>query len=278
LLSYRHSFHAGNFADVLKHVVLVEILQYLQLKDGAVEYIDTHAGAGMFDLRSEHAQKLAEYRHGIARLDAADWPELATYLSIVNSFNPGGTLIAYPGSPVIARRMLRPQDHASFFELHPTDYLLLEQTVKADRRIRVMREDGLKGMLRLLPPRSRRGLVLIDPAYEVKTEYEQVLTALKQAHKKFATGTYALWYPVVDRNRAESFMEEIRASSIRNIQRFELAIKADSTERGMTASGMVVVNPPWTLFQTLTHLLPRLQQALAMDEGSGFRADILVPE
>ncbi|MDZ4729302.1 MAG: 23S rRNA (adenine(2030)-N(6))-methyltransferase RlmJ [Xanthomonadales bacterium] len=278
MLSYRHSFHAGNFADVLKHIVLVEILQHLQRKVGAIDHIDTHAGAGLFDLRSEHAQKLAEYRNGIARLDPADWPELATYLSIVASFNPGGTLHAYPGSPMIARRLMRPQDRASLFELHPTDCALLEQHMQGDRRIRVMREDGLPGLLRLLPPRSRRALVLIDPSYELKAEYEQVVATLKQAYKKFATGTYALWYPVVDRNRVNDLIQQIQNSGIRNIQRFELAIAADSAARGMTASGMVVINPPWTLLQTLAKLLPRLVQVLGRDDGAFFRADVLVNE
>lgn len=278
MLSYRHSFHAGNFADVLKHIVLVEILQYMQRKVGAIDHIDTHAGAGLFDLRSEHAQKLTEYSNGIARLDPADWPELAAYLNLVTSFNPGGTLNTYPGSPMIAQRLLRPQDHASLFELHPTDYALLEQNMQGDRRIGVMREDGLKGLLRLLPPRSRRAMVLIDPSYEVKTEYEQVVATLKQAHKKFATGTYALWYPVIDRNRANNFIQQIKASGIRNIQRFELAIAADSAARGLTASGMVVINPPWTLMQTMTELLPRLVQVLGRDEGASFIAAVLVDE
>lgn len=278
MLSYRHSFHAGNFADVLKHIVLVEILQYMQRKVGAIDHIDTHAGAGLFDLRSEHAQKLAEYRHGIALLDPADWPELATYLNIVTSFNPIGTLHAYPGSPMIAQRLLRPQDHASLCELHSTDYALLEQNMQGDRRVGVMCEDGLKGLLRLLPPRSRRALVLIDPSYEVKTEYEQVVTALQQAHKKFATGTYALWYPVVDRNRANKFIQQIQTSGLRNIQLFELAITADSAARGMTASGMVVINPPWTLLQTMTELLPRLVRVLGRDQDAFFKAAVLVHE
>jgi 23S rRNA (adenine2030-N6)-methyltransferase len=136
----------------------------------------------------------------------------------------------------------------------------------------------LPGLLRLLPPRSRRALVLIDPSYEVKTEYEQVVATLKQAHKKFATGTYALWYPVVDRNRANDLIQQIQNSGIRNIQRFELAIAADSAARGMTASGMVVINPPWILMQTLSELLPRLVQVLGRDDGAFFRADVLVNE
>jgi 23S rRNA (adenine2030-N6)-methyltransferase len=278
VLSYRHSFHAGNFADVLKHIVLVEILQYLKRKDGAFDYIDTHAGAGLFDLRSAHAEKLSEHLNGIARLKPADWPELAAYFDTVSCFNRDGALNYYPGSPMIAQRMMRPQDHASLFELHPTDFGLLEQNMHRERRVKVMREDGLKGLLRLLPPRSRRAVVLIDPSYEVKTEYEQVVATLKQAHKKFATGTYAIWYPVVDRHRVNDFVEQIHNSGIRNIQLFELAISADSTARGMTASGMIVINPPWTLLQSMSELLPRLVQFLGCGAGAAYRATVLVNE
>ncbi len=278
MLSYRHSFHAGNFADVLKHIVLVEILQYLKRKEAAFDYIDTHAGAGLFDLRSAHAEKLLEHRNGIALLAPADWPELVDFLGTVASFNSGDTLNYYPGSPMIAQRLMRPQDHASLFELHPTDFELLGQNVKRDRRIKVMREDGLKGLLRLLPPRSRRALVLIDPSYEVKAEYDQVVATLKQAHKRFATGTYTIWYPVVDRNRANDFVQQIQNSGIRNIQRYELATSADSKARGMTASGMVVINPPWTLLQTMAELLPRLVQVLGSEEGAFYKADVLVNE
>lgn len=278
MLSYRHSFHAGNFADVLKHIVLVEILQYLRRKVGALEYIDTHAGAGLFDLRSGHAQKLTEYQNGIARLEPDSWPELADYLKIVASFNPAETLDFYPGSPMIARQLIRPQDRARLFELHPTDFALLDQQMANDRQVRVMQEDGLKGLLRLLPPRCHRALVLIDPSYEVKAEYDQVVAALKQAHKKFPTGIYALWYPVVDRNRTNKLIWQVKNSGIRNIQRFELAISADSTGRGMTASGMIVVNPPWTLMQTLSGLLPRLVETLGNDKDAAFIADVLAGE
>ncbi len=282
MLSYRHSYHAGNFADVLKHVVLVEILQYLKRKDSALEYIDSHAGAGLFDLHSAHAEKLAEYRDGIARLYPSVVPELADYLAVVAEFNQGidsnAVLNHYPGSPMIARQLLRPQDKASLFELHSNDYELLQQQLKGDARFRVQKQDGLEGLLALLPPRSRRALILIDPSYELKTEYQQVLDTLIEAQRKFASGIYAIWYPVIERQRTEDFIRQMQQSGIRNIQRFELTVRADTAGRGMTAAGMLVINPPWTLLQTMQALLPVLVSHLARDPQAFYRAEVLVNE
>jgi len=278
LLSYRHSYHSGNFADVLKHIVLVEILQYLQRKDGAMAYIDTHAGAGLFDLHSAHAQKLGEYRNGIARLLHSGLPGIKAYLDVVSAFNPDGELNRYPGSPLIAQHLLRPQDTAILFELHSTDYDLLAQQVAADKRIQVLKQDGLKGLLALLPPPSRRALVLIDPSYEIKTEYQQVLETLVDAQRKFSSGIYAIWYPVIERQRATDFVEQIRTCGIRDIQRFELGVRPDAAGRGMTGAGMIVINPPWTLMQSMTLLLPALCEKLAADPQAFYRSEILVSE
>lgn len=278
MLSYRHSYHAGNFADVLKHLVLVEIIQYLKRKDGAFDYIDTHAGAGLYDLRSSQAEKLAEYGDGIARLHKADWPELADYLEVVASFNPKDSLETYPGSPVIAQQLLRSQDRASLFELHPADHAALLQQTSRDRRIREYHEDGHRGLLRLLPPQFRRALVLFDPSYEVKTEYQQLVQTLAQAWRKFPGGVYAIWYPVIDRQRTEQFIQAIADSGITDIQRFELGVRADSDSHGMTASGLLVINPPWTLMQKLSGLLPRLASELAQGPGSYSKAEALVAE
>ncbi|HET6566278.1 MAG TPA: 23S rRNA (adenine(2030)-N(6))-methyltransferase RlmJ [Xanthomonadales bacterium] len=278
MLSYRHSYHAGNFADVLKHLVLVEILQYLKRKNGAFDYIDTHAGAGLYSLQSIHASKLAEYRDGIARLNVADWPELAGYLGLIESFNPGGELLIYPGSPAIAHRLLRPQDRASLFELHPADFAELQQLFHRDRRVRTFHEDGHKGLLRLLPPKSRRAVVLVDPSYEVKTEYAQLVQTLAQAWRRFPAGVYALWYPVIDRQRSEEMIAAIAQSGIRDIQRYELGVAADSAERGMTACGMLVINPPWTLQAELAALLPRLAQQLRQGEGAYSRVEVVAGE
>ena len=278
MLSYRHSFHAGNFADVIKHVVIVEILEYLTQKDKAFEYIDTHAGAGLFSLESEHATKLQEYTNGIGKLKAQDWPELERYFEIISSFNETGSLAYYPGSPMLARHFLRARDRAWLFELHPADFDLLMNNIGRDRQIRVKQEDGFKGLLSLLPPLSRRGLVLIDPPYEVKTDYRQVVNTVILAHKKFSTGTYAIWYPVVDRTRIDQLEKNFVTSGIKNIQRFELAIAPDSHASGMTSSGMIVINPPWTLMNKMSQLLPKLVKMLTDDADAFFKCDVLVDE
>jgi len=278
LLSYRHSFHAGNFADVLKHIVLIEILQHLGKKEKAFDYIDTHAGAGLYHLASSHADKLQEYRSGIGKLDAAEWPELAAYFAVIDAVNAGNSLEYYPGSPFIALHCMRRQDRAWLYELHPEDAGLLLQNTQKVKRARVMREDGLKGLLSLLPPVSRRGLVLIDPSYEIKTDYDLVFQTVEKAYAKFPTGTYAIWYPVVERSRIIRLEKQFIKSGIKNIQRFELAITADSDERGMTASGMMVINPPWSLMNTMGQLLPKLVNSLTADNSAFYKCDVLVAE
>ncbi len=278
MLSYRHSYHAGNFADVLKHIVLIEILLHLGKKDKAYDYIDTHAGAGLYDLRSVHAEKLQEYQTGIGKLNATDWPELNRYFEVINKLNTDGVMRLYPGSPMIARHFMRPQDRGWLYELHSEDAKLLANNLHRDKRLRVMHEDGLKGLLTLLPPVSRRGLVLIDPSYEIKSDYDLVTQTVIDAYKKFATGSYAIWYPVVERSRITRMEKQLVNSGIRNIQRFELAITDDKNARGMTSSGMIVVNPPWQLMATMQALLPKLSKALALDSGAFYKADVLVAE
>lgn len=278
MLSYRHSFHAGNYADVLKHIVLVEILQHFAKKQKAFEYIDTHAGAGLYHLASVQAEKLREYRNGIGRLSVADWPELADYLSVIAAVNPDQGLTYYPGSPVIAQHFMRPQDRSWLYELHPQDAELLLQNMNKDRRVRVMHEDGLKGLLSLLPPVSRRGVVLVDPSYEIKSDYDAVVQTIVRAYAKFATGCYAIWYPVVERSRISRLETQFINSGIKNIQRFELGVTADSAQRGMTASGMIVINPPWQLMATMNSLLPKLVSTLSDDAAAYYKCDILVAE
>lgn len=278
MLSYRHSYHAGNFADVLKHIVLIEILLHLGKKDKAYDYIDTHAGAGLYDLRSVHAEKLQEYQTGIGKLNPADWPELNRYFEVINKLNTDGVMQLYPGSPMIARHFMRPQDRAWLYELHSEDAKLLANNMQRDKHARVMYEDGLKGLLTILPPVSRRGLVLIDPSYEIKSDYDLVIKTVIDAYKKFATGSYAIWYPVVERSRITRMEKQLINSGIRNIQRFELAITDDNNARGMTSSGMMVINPPWQLMATMQTLLPKLSKALALDNGAFYKADVLVAE
>lgn len=278
MLSYRHSFHAGNFADVLKHIVLVELLEYLVRKEKPFSYIDTHSGAGLYNLASEHANKTGEYRQGIARLLESHIPQLAGYLSIIRSFNPAARLGLYPGSPVIARRFLRSGDRAWLYELHSGDFELLASNMAGQRHIKVLREDGLKHFTSLLPPPSRRALVLIDPSYEMKSDYAAVVSALTAAHCRFAAGVYALWYPVVERERIRRMEKALIKSGIRDIQLFELGLSPDTQGHGMTAAGMIVVNPPWTLMARMQEILPMLTENLGTGDTGFHRCVTLVGE
>lgn len=278
MLSYRHSFHAGNFADVLKHIILVEILEHLVKKDKPFTYIDTHAGAGIYDLQSDFATKLNEADEGIHRLDPEVFPELRSYLEAVNTTRSSDRSSYYPGSPLIARSFLRSQDSAWLYELHPTDFEKLQQLTQDNPQIQARKKDGFKGLIKQVPPQSRRGLILIDPSYEIKTDYETVFRTIQHAHRKFSTGTYALWYPVVDRERIQQMENRFIKSGIKDIQRFELGMRPDSSEPGMTASGLIVINPPWKLMEKMRPLLPKLKSSLGTDEGAFSRCDILVGE
>lgn len=277
MLSYRHSFHAGNYADVIKHIVIIEILAHLIKKDRAFDYIDSHAGAGLYNLQSGHAVKLQEYTQGVDKLKREEWPELATYFDILAKHNSDGDLKFYPGSPFIAMHFLRSQDRSWLYELHPKDAELLLKNMAKITRVRVMREDGFKGLLSLLPPISRRALVLIDPSYEIKTDYAIVFDTIASAYKKFPTGTYALWYPVVDRKIIDQLERKFIRSGIKKIQRFELAIAQDQFDTGMSASGMIVINPPWTLLDKMSQILPKLVTTLGGD-GAFYKCDEIVGE
>jgi 23S rRNA (adenine2030-N6)-methyltransferase len=277
LLSYRHSYHAGNYADVLKHIVLIEILEHLIKKDNAFDYIDTHAGAGLYDLRSEHAIKLQEYTNGIGKLKRTELLELSHYFSILDKYNIDGKLDFYPGSPFIAMNYMRGRDRSWLFELHPKDAALLLNNTAKMKSVRVMHEDGLKGLLSLVPPVSRRGLVLVDPSYEIKSDYAAVVDTVIEAYKKFPTGTYALWYPVVDRKVIDILERKLIRSGIKKIQRFELGIAEDQFGTGMSANGMIVINPPWTLMKKMTVVLPKLVAQLAGEDGF-YKSEQLVGE
>lgn len=282
MLSYRHAFHAGNYADVLKHLVQVEILSYLGQKDKPFDYFDTHAGAGVYALQGKHAQTTAEYKDGIAKINSADFPELQDYLNAVAASNPdlkpGQDLVYYPGSPMIAEQFLRKKDRSWLFELHPADLEKLETNFANKRHVRIASSDGFAGLLPLLPPASKRGLVLIDPPYEVKHDYDTAVKTLIAAHKRFSSGTYALWYPVVERARVDNIERKLRNSGIKNIQLFELGREADTEEHGMTAAGMIVINPPWTLHKKMTALLPKLANSLGVDGKGNYRCEIISPE
>jgi len=280
MLSYRHSYHAGNYADVLKHTVLIHILEHLKQKQKPFCYVDTHAGAGAYSLQSEQAEKTQEYKQGIAELwDKTDLPpSIQHYIEQIKQANSNGNLTHYLGSPKIAQQRLRSQDQLKLYELHNTEVELLKEQMGHDRRVQIFHEDGFKHCVGLMPPQQRRGLVLIDPSYEIKTEYQQVFELLEQLHKRFATGTYALWYPVVDRERIDNLERMIKASTLSNVQLFELAQSPDSEIHGMTASGMIVVNPPWTLKNTMQEALPYLAEHLGQNKAGSYRIEQLKAE
>ena len=274
MLSYRHAFHAGNHADVLKHFVLVCLMRYLARKDKPFWVIDTHAGAGAYGLDAGYAAQNAEWEAGIARLwERSDLPpELADYVDLVKAMNPEGRLNFYPGSPYLAWKLLRPEDRLRLFELHPTDVDLLGKTFQdAGRQVMVTQGDGFAGLKALLPPPPRRALVLVDPSYEDKRDYGRVVESLKDSLKRFATGTYALWYPMLQRPEAQRLPERLHALKVEWLD-VTLAVSRPGKEGfGMHGSGMFIVNPPWTLKDSLHTCLPVLKSALALDTGAEFR-------
>lgn len=281
MLSYRHAYHAGNHADVLKHLTQVLILESLQRKAKPFLYLDTHSGAGLYDLNSEVAAKTAEYVGGIARVLAADdGPAvMQSYLDLIRAMNNADTLRYYPGSPWVAQALMREQDRVQLYELHPTDSRILKANMaESDKRIRVYKDDGFHQLKAALPPLEKRGLILIDPPYEVKTDYETVVKAVEQGVKRFATGIYAIWYPVVQRSRIDAMEQQLKATGIRNILLAELNVRADSDEHGMTGSGMMVINPPWQLAEQLKTSLPWITEVLGLDKGASWRVDTLVEE
>jgi len=259
---------------------LIKILEYLGKKEKPFCCIDTHAGPGDYALDAEFALKNREFENGIARLwQRNDLPDsVANYVSVIKKFNRTESLSRYPGSPLIIKQFLRNKDSLFLYELHSTEIQLLNAAVNRDRRIKVFHADGLKNAVGLLPPKEHRGLVLIDPSYEIKSGYNLVVETLIQMHKRFATGTYALWYPVVERNRNQQLEKAIKTSGLKNVQLFELGIKTDTHEHGMTASGMIVVNPPWTLAAEMQQTLPWLANTLGIDGVGKYRIETLVGE
>ncbi|EJK2107906.1 23S rRNA (adenine(2030)-N(6))-methyltransferase RlmJ [Vibrio cholerae] len=279
MLSYRHSFHAGNHADVLKHIVQSLILNSLQQKEKPFVYHDTHSGVGRYDLTHDWSEKTGEYKQGIARVWQQDNipAELDSYLDAIRQLNQGETLRYYPGSPRVARAHLREQDRMVLTELHPSDYPLLEQEFHRDRQVSIYKEDGFARLKASLPPQERRGLVLIDPPYELAKEYRDVVRAIAQSYKRWATGIYAIWYPVVNRCDIDDMLEGLQGLEIRKILQIELGVAPDTNERGMTASGMIVINPPWTLESQIQTILPFLKQAIAPATGH-YKVEWVVPE
>ncbi|CAM3873756.1 23S rRNA (adenine(2030)-N(6))-methyltransferase RlmJ [Rheinheimera salexigens] len=265
MLSYRHSYHAGNHADVVKHLVQVAIIDYLLKKDKPFCYHDSHAGAGLYSLASEQALKTAEYETGIGKLwlHQAQSPALQSYLEVIKSLNTDEELSFYPGSPKIAELMLRPTDSIQATELHPSDYPILASQFIRRRYSRIENQDAWAGFKAMLPPLHKRGLVLIDPPYELKHEYQDVVAGLKLAYQRFPQATYAIWYPVIERAAIEAFIRELVSTGIKNQLRIELCPLSDTDSYGMTGSGMLVINPPYTLADTMRQALAEIQPLVA---------------
>ena len=277
MLSYRHAFHAGNHADVLKHLVLIALVRYLAQKDKPFWVIDTHAGAGAYALDSAHASKLGEYKQGIARLwDRRDLPPLvAEYVAQVRRMNPDGRLLHYPGSPFFALWNLRDHDRLRLFELHSRDTLRLAENFQSvSRQVMVSPTDGFAGLKALLPPPPRRALVLIDPSYEEKQDYERVIQALKDALDRFPGGTYALWYPQLTRLEAHELPPRLKRLPVKSWLHAALRVREPAKDGfGMHGSGMFILNPPWNLPDTLATLMPYLVSVLGQDDRARFTLD-----
>lgn len=281
MLSYRHAFHAGNHADVLKHYVLALVLEHATSKDKPFWYIDTHAGAGMYSLDKGYATQNAEYETGIGRLwTASDLPpSLASYVSLVKSLNHDKALRHYPGSPQIARKLLRQEDRLRLFELHSTDAKLLKQLFKdAGRQVMIETADGFTGIKAMLPPPPRRAVVLIDPPYEQKQDYQHVVKAIEDSLQRFATGTYILWYPLLQRPEPTQMMQRLGKLPIKSWLHVSLTVQHPAIEGfGMHGSGLFIINPPWTLPSILAESLPYLAEKLGLDDGADYSLESHIP-
>lgn len=271
-MNYRHAFHAGNFADVLKHAVLARIVAYLQRKEAAFRVIDTHAGIGLYDLASDEAGRTGEWETGIARLLAAPVPAaaaelLAPYLDIVRALNSEG-LRFYPGSPLVTRRLLRKQDRLTAIELHPADATMLKANFAGDHQVRVIELDGFLALGAHLPPKEKRGLVLIDPPFEKPDEFDTILKGIAKAHRRWPGGTYAIWYPIKKTGEVERFRDGLAALAIPNILDIRLTTRAATPEPRLHGCGMAVINPPFVLESEMATLLPHLVETLGLDASA----------
>ncbi|WP_315736607.1 MULTISPECIES: 23S rRNA (adenine(2030)-N(6))-methyltransferase RlmJ [unclassified Bradyrhizobium] len=282
-MNYRHAFHAGGFADVIKHIVLTRILVYLQEKPAAFRVIDTHAGAGLYDLTGDEAIRSGEFLTGIARVLQARFSEqayalLSPYLDIIRSFNPKAELVAYPGSPLIARALLRPQDRMTLCELAPIPRKQLIDQLRRDTQARVVDLDGWVALPAFVPPNERRGVVLIDPAFEAKDEFERLADRFAAAFAKWTTGIYVLWYPAKNRRATEELTDRVAALAAAakppgKVLRIEFSVAPQIEGEALTSTGLLIVNPPWTLHDELKLILQELQKPLGQGGAARFRIE-----
>jgi 23S rRNA (adenine2030-N6)-methyltransferase len=286
-MNYRHAFHAGNFADVIKHIVLVRILMHLQEKQAAFRVIDSHAGAGLYDLTAEEARRGGEWLTGIARIMQARFSEttlplVKPYLDIVRAFNPGRDPAAYPGSPLIARALLRPQDRLTACEVEPSARKRLIDALRRDTQARVVDLDGWLALPAFVPPKERRGLVLIDPPYEQKDEFERLAEGFAQAYAKWPTGSYLLWYPVKSRRATDTLARQVAAAvgaskPAGKALRLEFSVAPQTADAALASAGLLIVNPPWTLLGELKAILPELEKPLGQGGAGRFRLETPKP-
>ncbi len=280
-MNYRHIYHAGNFADVLKHAVLARLIVYMAQKDKAFRVLDTHAGIGLYDLSSEEAQKTGEWVDGIGRILDGDIPAkakalLEPYLTAVRDLNPGrgpdGGLTLYPGSPKLTRMLMRPQDRLSAMELHPDDYETLHRLFDGDFQSRITELDGWLALGAHLPPKEKRGIVLVDPPFEISGEYERLVDGLHKAYRRFSGGTFCLWYPLKQGAPIAEFHTALKELEIPKMLCAELSVRSDRDTTGLSGSGLIIVNPPFTLKDELDILLPFLKDRLKQDRHASARA------
>ena len=279
-MNYHHEFHAGNFADVFKHAVLCRILSYLRGKPAAFRVIDTHAGAGLYDLAGEKAMRGGEWQNGIGKLAAAQISEavaalLSPYLEVIHALNERDRLRIYPGSPAIARAWLRPQDRLIACELEPRSATALARNMRGDVRIKTLMMDGWTAMNAYVPPKERRGLVLVDPPFEVDDDFSRLVSSLAAAHRKWAGGIYALWYPIKGRSGPDALAKRLRRLALPKALRAELLVAPLGDPTRLNGAGMIVVNPPWTLESELCALLPALAGILGREGNGRFQLDWL---
>jgi 23S rRNA (adenine2030-N6)-methyltransferase len=278
MLAYRHAFHAGNHADVLKHLILTQVLRYMGEKDKPYTLVDTHAGAGGYSIEGQYAQKKGEYVQGVSRLwDAKDLPApLANYMDLVRAFNTDGQLRQYPGSPGIANLIMREDDRLRVHELHPTDFRILETYLSTRPNTQVSDKDGFASLRAELPPPSRRGVVLMDPSYELKTDYAKVLTAVREGLERFADGVFLVWYPQLQLLESAQLAQRLKAAADASAKKgwlhVRLTVQQQSDIRGfgMLGSGMFVINPPFTLHDDLQACMPYLVDKLGQYDGANF--------
>jgi 23S rRNA (adenine2030-N6)-methyltransferase len=282
-MNYRHAFHAGNFADVIKHIVLARILTYLHEKPAAFRVIDTHAGAGLYDLTSSEAERGGEWRTGIARLMQARLSEpvmalVAPYLDIVRAFNPQRDLTAYPGSPLVARALLRPQDSLVACEIESGARKQLIGALRRDIQARVVDLDGWTALTAFVPPNERRGVVLIDPPFEKRDEFIRLAEGFRAAHARWPTGIYMLWYPVKERRATDTLADDVAqvanaGGGESKCLRVEFSVAPQTPEAGLVSAGLLIVNPPWTLAAELKAILHELEKPLGLGGAARFRVE-----